>query len=306
MTTTCPTASPLNGWPVDGFPIAVAALGFRPRRGSQPERLPVHLYAVRGQRRGTSSPGEDHNCVYNHAKTLGGEAAPGMRPGDNQITWTELFAIGSARDFGPGEDHNTPPPGGGDARVQAALGLRPRRGSQRQHRPGDPVHLHRQRQDLVPGEDHNQTPLEQITWTDLQRREFGPGEDPNIWARHPRIARRWAAPGLRPGEDHNLLDVHSNGTDGTVQRADFGPRRGSQRPDRQRERHARDGQRRVFGPGEDHNTRATTILGATEGKQRRVFGPGEDHNYLKVVLPLKVKLAAPGLRPRRGHNRPPG
>ena len=150
MTTTCPPASPSNGWLADGFRWQ--------RRGLAPARITAN----RAQPPPAAAPGlrPRRGSQLTSASTAGWPAAPGLRPRRG----SQPRSVRPARQGSPA----------------AAPGLRPRRGSQQPRLSARRIDLRRQRRDFGPGEDHNTVygaaARDQCRG---QRRGFGPGEDHN-------------------------------------------------------------------------------------------------------------------------------
>ena len=132
----------------------------------------------------------------------------------------------------------------------------------------------KQRRDFGPGEDHNNTAANLSHAVFKQRRDFGPGEDHNGISCMPSMPWTPAAPGLRP-------------------RRGSQPRHGRLSPSPPGE------QRRDFGPGEDHNLGTSlTAICVTVGSA----GASAPARITTVRADLGTigRVAAPGLRPRRG------
>ena len=252
------------------------------------------------------------------------KAAPGLRPSEHHnLTWL-LNVESSRRSAGVSPRRGSQQKGartrrrtgpysagasarrGSQQRLQhsmsahhpAAPGLRPRRGSQR-HVPATPTPLRR----AAPGpRPRRGSQLQPRAWASARGSLGSAGTSApariTTGSRRGLAARTVAAPGLRPGEDHNYHDPVPVDADGQ--------------------------QHRDSGPGEDHNliaaTECASSAGAAPGASAPArittdvlghsdyqgtssagsFGPGEDHNFEQSDVAAAHPAAATELRPRRG------
>ena len=226
---------------------------------SAPARITTTLTARRRhdprEQRRSFGPGEDHNMIA--ATTM-----PVM-------CWQR-------RSFGPGEDHNLSIAAGGPGEYRAAPELRPRRGSQLQPRHDYPRDPQRSAGASAPARITTLTTGWSHRTCTPQRRSFGPGEDHNMKASFEYPPEQGAAPELRPRRGSQLQRLYRGDrrTPGSA---------GASAPARiTTSSRTCSATRSPCSAGASAPARITTTAAARSSRgaagQRRSFGPGEDHN----------------------------